>query len=152
MRYLVFAMIALVGLLLWRIDSVTNSRDTLQVALEKSTANASRLALTLQVQRDKAAELAELDRIHTEKLTDALSENNRLAADVAVGKRRLLIKASCPSTARTDTTATTASMDDAGTAELDPIARQDYYALRRQVTLTESALAGLQGYVKEVCK
>ncbi len=152
MRYLVFAMIALVGLLLWRIDSVTNSRDTLQVALEKSTANASRLALTLQVQRDKAAELAELDRIHTEKLTDALSENNRLAADVAVGKRRLLIKASCPSTARTDTTATTASMDDAGTAELDPIARQDYYALRRQVTLTESALAGLQGYVREVCK
>ena len=147
MRYLVFAMIALVGLLLWRIDSVTNSRDTLQVALEKSTANASRLALTLQAQRDKAAELAELDRIHTEKLTDALSENNRLAADVAVG-RRLLIKASCPSTARTDTAATTASMDDAGTAELDPIARQDYYALRRQVTLTESALAGLQGYVR----
>lgn len=152
MRYLVFAMIALVGLLLWRIDSVTNSRDTLQVALEKSTANASRLALTLQAQRDKAAELAELDRIHTEKLTDALSENNRLAADVADGKRRLLVKASCPSAARTDTTATTASMDDAGTAELDPIARQDYYALRRQVTLTESALAGLQGYVREVCK
>ena len=151
MRYLVFAMIALVGLLVWRIDSVTNSRDTLQVALEKSTANASRLALTLQAQRDKAAELAELDRIHTEKLTDALSENNRLAADIADGRRRLLVKASCPSTARTDTTATT-SVDDAGTAELDPIARQDYYALRRQVTLTESALAGLQGYVKEVCK
>lgn len=152
MRYLVFAMIALVGLLVWRIDSVTNSRDTLQVALEKSTANASRLALTLQAQRDKADELAELDRIHTEKLTDALSENNRLAADIADGRRRLLVKASCPSTARTDTAATTTSVDDAGTAELDPIARQDYYALRRQVTLTESALAGLQGYVKEVCK
>lgn len=150
--YFLIAGIALVGMLLWRIDNVTASRNTLRASLEESTANASRLAVTLQAQRDKTDELAELDRIHTEKLTNVLSENNRLAADVADGKRRLLVKVSCPNATRTDTTTSAAGMDDAGTAELDPAARQDYYTLRRQVTLTESALAGLQGYVNEVCK
>jgi prophage endopeptidase len=142
----------LIGLLVWRIDSVTSSRDALQASLEESTANASRLALTLQAQRDKAGELAELDRLHTEKLTNALSENNRLAADIADGRRRLLIKAACPGATRTNSTTSATGVDDAGAAELDAAARQDYYALRRQVTLTESALAGLQGYVREVCK
>lgn len=151
MKYFILSVVAVIALLVWRIDNVTSSRDTLQASLDESTAKVAGLALTLRVEREKVAELAELDRLHTEKLTNAQSENDQLAADVAAGERRLRVKAVCSRATRTSDTTAATSLDDAGTAELDPIARQDYFALRRQVTLTESALAGLQEYVSEVC-
>lgn len=150
MRYLILALIAAIGILLWRVDSVTSQRDSLKGSLAGANATVESLNSAIIEQGLKIVELAKLDQLHTERLDHAQRENDRLSADVATGKRRLLIKANCPSSAKASST-TTASVDDAGAAELDPTIRQDYYALRRQVTRTESALAGLQGYVREVC-
>ena len=151
MKTLLLAAAISVVLLAWRIDHVTTSRDALAVSLEESTTQAAGLRSTLQAHSEKLVELAALDAKHTKDLTAAQSENERLAADVAAGKRRLLIKAHCPAiSGATDSTAT--SMDDGATAELSPTARQDYYTLRRQLTKTDKALAGLQSYVSEVCQ
>lgn len=152
MKSLLLAVVVVMVLLLWQIDRVTASRDSLSASLLESQGKIADMEATLKAQREKVQILTALDTKYSQELTYAQSENERLAADIASGKRRLLIKTSCPTNSGLPGTATTTSVDDGSAAELDPIARQDYYALRRQVTLTESALAGLQGYVREVCK
>ena len=152
MKSLLLAVVVVMVLLLWQIDRVTASRDALSLSLLESQSKAARLQATLQAQREKVQILTALDTKYSQELTYAQSENERLAADIATGKRRLLIKASCPGSPRLPETTGTASVDDGSTAELNHVARQDYYTLRRQLTKTDKALAGLQAYVSEVCQ
>lgn len=152
MKSLLLAVAVVLILLLWQIDRVTASRDALRASLLESQDKAAGLQATLQAQREKLQILTALDTKYSQELTYAQSENERLAADIATGKRRLLIKTSCPSNSGLPGTATTASVDDGSTAELSASARQDYYTLRRQLTKTDKALAGLQAYVSEVCR
>lgn len=152
MKSLLLAVAVVLILLLWQIDRVTASRDALSASLIESQDKAAELEATLQAQREKLQILTALDTKYSQELTYAQSENERLAADIASGKRRLLIKTSCPSNSGLPTTATTTRVDDGSTAELSASARQDYYTLRRQLTKTDKALAGLQAYVSEVCR
>lgn len=152
MKYLLAVMIFVTVLLLWQIDRVTASRDALSASLLESQDKAAGLQATLQAQREKLQTLTDLDAKYSQELTYAQSENERLAADIASHKRRLLIKTSCPTNSGLPGTATTTSVDDGGAAELSASARQDYYTLRRQLTKTDKALAGLQAYVSEVCR
>lgn len=152
MKSLLLAVAVVLILLLWQIDRVTASRDALSVSLLESQGKAAGLQATLQAQREKLQILTALDTKYSQELTYAQSENERLAADIASGKRRLLIKTSCPSNSGLPGTATTTRVDDGSTAELSASARQDYYTLRRQLTKTDKALAGLQAYVSEVCR
>jgi len=102
------------------------------------------------LQRELASDAAEIDQRHTAELSAAEAETDRLAADVAAGKRRLHVAAVCP--AGVPDTTGTAGVDDGATAELTSIARQDYFTLRGQLIHTEKALAGLQEWVATVCK
>lgn len=152
MKSFIVSLIIIIGLLAWRIDSVTTDRDAKMKSLADSEAQVSALRSTLQAQREKLQILTALDTKYSQELTYAQSENERLAADIASGKRRLHIKTSCPSNSGLPATATTTSVDDGSAAELSASARQDYYTLRRQLTKTDKALAGLQAYVSEVCR
>lgn len=152
MKSFIVSLIIIIGLLAWRIDSVTTDRDAKMKSLADSEAQVSELRSTLEAQREKMQVLAALDTKYSQELTYAQSENERLAADIATGKRRLLIKASCSGSPRLPETTGTASVDDGSTTELNHVARQDYYTLRRQLTKTDKALAGLQAYVSEVCR
>lgn len=115
-----------------------------------AAARADSLRNTLRLQRELAADAADLDQRHTQALSDARAETARLAAAVAAGERRLRVAARCPS-AGVSRPASAAGMDDGEAAELTPAARQDYFALRGQLIRTEAALAGLQEYVSRVC-
>lgn len=151
-RLLVWAGVAVaILLLLWRLDHISGDRDSVKLERDQFSARAESLQNTLRLQRELNAELNELDRKHTEDLTNAQAENAQLAADVAAGKRRLRLQASCPGTGVSDSTGT-AGVDDGASAELTPAARQYYFALRGQLIRTEAALAGLQEYVSEVCQ
>lgn len=115
-----------------------------QLKLEQQ--ETKRLTAQLQAQHELAIQAAELDREHTQALSEAQAENRRLAAAVSAGNQRLRVQATCvPAT----TSAT--RVDDGATAELDAYARQDYYAIRQQITQTEAALAGLQDWVSNFC-
>ena len=144
------ALLLVAGLLWWQVDrqagviaEVTDQRDT-------AVAQAGSLRNTLRLQRELAADAAEIDRRHTEGLSHARAEDDHLAADVAAGKRRLHVAVDCPAAGVSDATSP-AGMDDGAAAELTPIARQDYFALRGQLIRTEAALAGLQEYVSRIC-
>ncbi len=114
--------------------------------LKSEQQETKRLTAQLQAQHELAIQAAELDREHTQALSEAQAENRRLAAAVADGNKRLRIKATCVPAATSTT-----RVDDGATAELDADARQDYFTLRQQITQTEAALAGLQGWVSNFC-
>ena len=152
MKSLLLAVVIVLLLLLWQIDRVTASRDALSASLLESQSKAAGLQATFQAQREKVQILTALDTKYSQELTYAQSENERLAADIASGKRRLLIKTSCPTNSGLPGTTTATSVDDGSAAELSASARQDYYNLRRQLTKTDKALAGLQAYVSGICR
>ena len=94
-------------------------------------------------QRDVAA----LDAKYTKELADAKAENDALRDDVAAGRRRLHIKAVCQSVRE----ATTASGVDNAASRLADTAEQDYFTLRRLITM-QKQLEGTQKYINEQCR
>ena len=145
--------ILVLGLLIialgWALKHQTEAIGELRTQLQFQSARAQALTESIAHQQQLLSDAAAIDRKRTEALTNAQAENDRLAARVTAGSERLLIRAECP--ARVSATAATPSVDDAATAELNPAARSDYHALRRQLTTTEAALAGLQEWVSRAC-
>lgn len=131
-------------------DSKTVALGAEQEKRQQAAAQADSLTETLRLQRELATEASAIDARHTKELTDARAENERLRDAVAAGEQRLLLKAACPRVPSTEP-AGTSRLDAGATAELAPAARSDYFALRAQLTRTETALAGLQEYVIRVC-
>ena len=137
------------GLLWWQYSHNTEKLGELIKGLEQSQARVESLRNTLRLQRQLYSEVGRIDQNHTEGQADAQEQNESLRADVDAGTKRLRVSAVCP--AGVPTTASTARSTDERAAELDPAARPTYHALRRQLTDTELALAGLQDYVRTVC-
>lgn len=105
---------------------------TAQQELDKASATIS----TMQSQQKTAAEL---DAKYTKDLADAQNTIDRLRDDVTAGTKRLSVKAKC-----VPKTTTGGSVGDAGTAELDESARQDYYRLREQMNLADKQIRYFQ--------
>lgn len=78
--------------------------------------------------RALAAALTQIDRDRLKELKDAQDQVDRLAADVAAGRVRLVVQGLCGGAGAAG--AGTAGLDGGGTCELDPASRQDYFALR----------------------
>ena len=95
-------------------------------------------------QRDVAA----LDAKYTKELADAQASIDQLERDVATGKRRLQLNATCKKQSTTGTT----SLDDAARARLTDAAERDYFTLRSRIELAGKQIAGLQQYINEQCK
>ncbi len=94
-------------------------------------------------QRDVAA----LDAKYTKELADAQATIDQLHDDVATGKRRLQLNATC-----TKQPASGASgMDDAASPGLTDSAERDYFTLRSRIELAGKQIAGLQQYINEQC-
>lgn len=95
-------------------------------------------------QRDVAA----LDARYTKELADAKATIESLSADVAAGKRRLYLNATC--TGKADT-AEPSGMVDASAASLTPDAERDYWRLRAGIETVTKQVEGLQEYIKTQC-
>lgn len=98
-------------------------RDT--VTHKLALANATITDMTKR-QRDVAA----LDAKYTKELADAKSENDALRDDVAAGRRRLLVNATCP-TVPTGKSTSTARVDNAASPRLADSAQRDYFTPQR---------------------
>lgn len=149
-RYLVAVLVLALLAVLWRLDSVSADRDTAVATAKTQTAAVDSLRETLRLGRELLTELEQLDTTNTQELNDALDENKQLRADVAAGRQRLRLAATCaaPTTVPADPGA--AGVADAGTPELTADAGQDYFTLLDQLALTRQMLIGLQAYVRNV--
>ncbi|EDU8778399.1 lysis protein [Salmonella enterica] len=97
-------------------------------------------------QRDVAA----LDAKYTKELADAKAENDALERDVAAGRRRLHVNATCPTVVRKATA--TPGVDNAARPRLADSAQRDYFTLRERVTTMQKQLEGAQVYIRTQCR
>ena len=95
-----------------------------------------------QRQRDVAA----LDAKYTKELADARAENETLRADVAAGRKRLQVAATC---AKSTTGAS--SMGDGESPRLTADAELNYYRLRSGIDRITAQVNYLQEYIRTQC-
>ncbi|EGP0394274.1 lysis protein [Salmonella enterica] len=119
-------------------------RDTATHSLK--LANATITDMTKR-QRDNAA----LDARYTKELADAKAENDALRDDVAAGRRRLFVNATCPAVPAGKTTSTP-GVDDAARPRLADSAQRDYFTLRDRLTTMQKQLEGAQDYIRTQCR
>lgn len=91
-------------------------------------------------------DVATLDAKYTQELADAQETINQLERDVATGKRRLQLNATC----KVNSTGTS-GMDDATSPRLTDSAERDYFTLRQRIETVTKQLTGLQEYVRSQC-
>lgn len=116
-----------------------------------SNAAAQQVRDALDKQQDAQQKLADLDRKHTEELTNANAENDRLRARLATGGR-VRVAGNCPANpVSVPAAAGPASVDHAGTVELSPEAGRNVLDVRAGIIADQAALKALQQYVREVC-
>ena len=94
-------------------------------------------------QRDVAA----LDAKYYGELSDAKATIDQLERDVAAGRKRLQLNATC----RANGTPGTTSVDDGTGPRLTDAAERDYFTLREQIETVTKQLTGLQQYVRQQC-
>lgn len=123
--------------------SYKEQRDT--VTHKLTLANATITDMTKR-QRDVAA----LDARYTKELADAKVENDALRDDVAAGRRRLLVNATCPAVS-TGKSSSAASVDNAARPRLEDSAQRDYFTLKERVTTMQKQLEGTQDYIRTQC-
>lgn len=141
MRYklaLAALVLAIIGSLTW---TTMHYRDN-AISYKKQRDDYSGTINTMQNQQ---VSVAALDAKYTQELRNAQDTIDQLRADIDAGTKRLSVRAKCVSKATG-----TSSMVDAGTAELDAAARQDYYRLREQMILADKQIRYLQDYIRSI--
>ncbi|KAA1194839.1 lysis protein [Photorhabdus heterorhabditis] len=103
---------------------------------------------TIDYQNAHITMLNELDTKHTQELAHAKSEIDALRDDVAAGRRRLRVAATCSQSE----TGSSGSVGHAGTPRFNPAAEQDYFDLRRMIVENEKQTKYLQDYIKTQCQ
>ena len=129
----------------YRDNAITYKAQRDKNARELKLANAAITDMQMR-QRDVAA----LDAKYTKELADAKAENETLRADVAAGRKRLRINATCPGPVREATG--TARVDNATGPQLADTAERDYFTLRERLITMQKQLEGTQKYINEQCR
>ncbi|MGE2956004.1 lysis protein [Klebsiella pneumoniae] len=115
---------------------------------DKVTEQLSLAKDTIADMQTRQRDVAALDAKYTKELSDAKKTINDLRRDVDSGAKRLRIAATCPGVSKA-TSAT--GVDDAGTPELTPDARRNYFDHRDGIATADKMIRGMQDYIKEQC-
>ena len=102
---------------------------------------------TINDMQVRQREVAALDAKYTKELADAQENINQLERDVAAGKRRLQLNATCAK----DGSSTSGGMGDASSPRLTDSAERDYFTLRERIATVTKQVGYLQDYIKEQC-
>lgn len=142
---IVLALIVWIGF-----DTLEGQRDTAREERDAAQSEVNGLREAARISGEMLAARDDIDRTRSQELNHARTENDALRLDVADGRQRLRIRATCRPAVPT-TTGTT-SVADAVTAELAADARPDYFTLRDQLALSRQLILGLQDYTRQVCQ
>ena len=132
------------GLNHYRDNAITYKAQRDKNVRELKLANAAITDMQMR-QRDVAA----LDAKYSRELADARAENETLRADVAAGRKRLRINATCSGTVREATG--TSRVDNATGPRLADTAERDYFTLRERLMTMHKQLEGAQEYIRTQC-
>ncbi|MDT3751113.1 lysis protein [Citrobacter freundii complex sp. 2023EL-00966] len=132
------------GVIHYRDNAIEYKKQRDKVTEQLSLANATITDMTTR-QRDVAA----LDAKYTKELADAKKTISDLRRDVDSGAKRLRIAATCHGVPKA-TSAT--GVDDAGTTELTPDARRNYFDHRDGIATVNKMIHGMQEYIDTQCQ
>ena len=141
--------ICIIVCLSWAVNHYRDNAITYKAQRDK---NARELTLANAVITDiqmRQRDVAALDAKYTKELADAKAENDALRDDVAAGRKRLRVNATCPGTVREATG--TSSVDNATGPRLADTAERDYFILRERLMTMQKQLEGAQEYIRTQC-
>ncbi|WP_283010845.1 lysis protein [Cronobacter turicensis] len=123
-------------------------------ALTESQASLTKVNRELNLAKDTIKDMetrqrnvAALDAKYTQELADAQSTINQLERDVATGKRRLQLNATCTANGASSP----GGLGDASTARLTDSAQRDYFTLRERIETVTKQVGYLQDYIRQQC-
>ncbi|NHW96192.1 lysis protein [Cronobacter sp. HA18006] len=123
-------------------------------ALTESQASLTKVNRELNLAKDTISDMqtrqrdvAALDAKYTQELADAQATIDQLHDDVASGKRRLQLHATCTANGTTGA----GSLGDASTARLTDSAQRDYFTLRERIETVTKQVSYLQDYIRQQC-
>ncbi|EOC1349423.1 lysis protein [Cronobacter dublinensis] len=125
-----------------------------RASLTKAEASLTKVNRELKLAKDdiedmqrRQRDVAALDAKYTKDLADAQKNIAQLELDVAAGRKRLQLNATCPANGAPGTT----RVDDGASPRLTDAAERDYFTLRERIETVTRQLSGLQAYVREQC-
>ncbi|EHI3273902.1 TPA: lysis protein [Salmonella enterica subsp. enterica serovar Javiana] len=141
----------LIAALAWTTEHYRD--NAIQYKSQRDTAS-HRLTLanaTITDMQTRQRDVAALDARYTKELADAKAENDALRDDVAAGRRRLFVNATCPAMPA-GKTASTSGVDNAASATLTANAERNYWRLRDGIATVTKQLEGAQDYIRTQCQ
>ncbi|WP_407215454.1 lysis protein [Enterobacter kobei] len=146
--WLQMLVLALIGVLAFFVNHYRDNAITYKDQRDKAIENLSLAKNTIDDMKVRQRDVAALDAKYTKELSDAKKTINDLRRDVDSGAKRLRIAATCPGVSKA-TSAT--GVDDAGTPELTPDARRNYFDHRDGIATADKMIRGMQEYIKTQC-
>lgn len=140
--------VALIGVLAFFVNHYRDNAITYKDQRDKVTKSLSLANATIKDMQTRQRNVAALDAKYTKELSDAKKTINDLRRDVDSGAKRLRIAATCPGVSKS-TSAT--GVDDAGTPELTPDARRNYFDHRDGIATADKMIRGMQLYISTQC-
>ncbi|EEL8117504.1 lysis protein [Salmonella enterica subsp. enterica serovar Poona] len=142
--------ICIIVCLSWAVNHYRNNAIAYKYQRDKATEQLGLANATIKDMQTRQRDVAALDAKYTKELADAKAENDALRDDVAAGRRRLLVNATCPAVP-TGKSTSAASVDNAASPRLADSAQRDYFTLKERVTTMQKQLEGAKDYIRTQC-
>lgn len=139
--------ILLVFSLAWAVNHYHGNATEYKKQRDQATQALTQATSIISDMQKRERDVATLDAKYTGELADAKAELEKLRGDVAAGRKRLQLNATCGKDGETSTT----GVDDAASPRLTDAAEWDYFTLRKRIETVTKQLTGLQAYVREQC-
>ena len=141
--------ICIIVCLSWAVNHYRDNAITYKEQRDKKVSELKQLTATIADMQQRQRDVAALDAKYSRELANAKAENETLRADVAAGRKRLRVNATCPGTVREATG--TSSVDNATGPRLADTAERDYFILRERLMTMQKQLEGAQEYIRTQC-
>ncbi|EJN6753929.1 lysis protein, partial [Escherichia coli] len=141
--------ICIIVCLLWAVNHYRDNAITYKEQRDKKVSELELANATITDMQQRQRDVAALDARYSRELADARAENETLRADVAAGRKRLRINATCHGTVREATG--TSGVDNATGPRLADTAERDYFILRERLMMMQKQLEGAQEYIRTQC-
>ena len=141
--------ICIIVCLSWAVNHYRDNAIAYKEQRDKKVSELKQATATIADMQQRQRDVAAIDAKYTKELADAKTENETLRADVAAGRKRLRVNATCPGTVREATG--TSSVDNATGPRLADTAERDYFILRERLMTMQKQLEGAQEYIRTQC-
>lgn len=145
----IISLLIVAAALAWTTDHYRGNAVKYKSQRDTATHNLTLANETIDDMTKRQRDVASLDAKYTKELANAKAENDALRDDVAAGRRRLYVNATCPAAVRKATP--TPGMDNASTATLTANAERDYWRLRDGIATVTKQIEGAQDYIRTQC-